>query len=185
MSKDIGGVWRTIGGRKVFIKDGQSVGDAMKESGKFKKAENKGSKTNNKKTNTSKMNNEINDDKRKEMQLEIIKKNNAMTDDYHTGIRTKEDIKSATEAFKTKIDDDEDYLYPDFSKADGLKALETGKITVYSSKEIKDGGFVSPSKMMAKDYAGSGKIYEITVDIKDIAWIDSNEGQFAPIKKKK
>ena len=32
------GVWRTIGGRRVFIKTGQSLSDAMKESGKFKKA---------------------------------------------------------------------------------------------------------------------------------------------------
>lgn len=30
------GVWRTIGGRRVFIKDGQNLSDAMKESGKFK-----------------------------------------------------------------------------------------------------------------------------------------------------
>ena len=29
------GVWRTINGRKVFIKDGQNLSDAMKESGKF------------------------------------------------------------------------------------------------------------------------------------------------------
>lgn len=34
---DIGGVWRTIGGRRVFIKTGQSLSEAMKESGKFKK----------------------------------------------------------------------------------------------------------------------------------------------------
>lgn len=33
MSED--GVWRTISGRKVFIKDGQSLTDAMKDSGKF------------------------------------------------------------------------------------------------------------------------------------------------------
>jgi len=33
---DIGGVWRTIGGRRVFIKTGQNLSDAMKESGKFK-----------------------------------------------------------------------------------------------------------------------------------------------------
>lgn len=39
MANDIGGVWRTIGGRRVFIKDGQSLGEAMKKSGKFKKAE--------------------------------------------------------------------------------------------------------------------------------------------------
>lgn len=31
------GIWRTIGGRRVFIKTGQSLSDAMKESGKFKK----------------------------------------------------------------------------------------------------------------------------------------------------
>lgn len=30
------GVWRTIGGRRVFIKNGQNLADAMKESGKFK-----------------------------------------------------------------------------------------------------------------------------------------------------
>lgn len=32
---DIGGVWRTVGGRRIFIKDGQSLDNAMKESGKF------------------------------------------------------------------------------------------------------------------------------------------------------
>lgn len=37
---DSDGVWRTIGGRRVFIKDGQSLSDAMKESGKFKKKKN-------------------------------------------------------------------------------------------------------------------------------------------------
>ncbi len=34
---DIGGVWRTVGGRHIFIKDGQDLASAMKESGKFKK----------------------------------------------------------------------------------------------------------------------------------------------------
>lgn len=34
---EIGGVWRTIGGRRVFIKDGQDLASAMKESGKFTK----------------------------------------------------------------------------------------------------------------------------------------------------
>lgn len=36
--RDEDGVWRTIGGRRVFIRTGQSLSDAMKESGKFKKA---------------------------------------------------------------------------------------------------------------------------------------------------
>lgn len=34
------GVWRTIGGRRVFIKEGQSLSEAMKESGKFSKNKN-------------------------------------------------------------------------------------------------------------------------------------------------
>ena len=35
MAKDLGGVWRTIGGRRVFIKDGEDLSTAMKKSGKF------------------------------------------------------------------------------------------------------------------------------------------------------
>lgn len=35
MSNDIGGVWRTVGGRRIFIKDEQELATAMKESGKF------------------------------------------------------------------------------------------------------------------------------------------------------
>lgn len=35
---DIGGVWRTIGGRRVFIRNGEDLASAMKRSGKFKKA---------------------------------------------------------------------------------------------------------------------------------------------------
>lgn len=36
-SNDLGGVWRTVGGRRIFIKDGQDLASAMKESGKFGK----------------------------------------------------------------------------------------------------------------------------------------------------
>lgn len=31
------GVWRTVRGRRVFIKDGQSLTEAMRDSGKFEK----------------------------------------------------------------------------------------------------------------------------------------------------
>lgn len=117
--------------------------------------------------------------KEKEEQYEIIKKANPMTDEQHTGIRDPSDIKSAEEAFKTDVNDDEDFLYPDFTPADAQKALDTGKITVYSSKPIEQGGFISPSKQMAQDYAGGGKVYSKEVGVNDIAWIDSNEGQMA------
>lgn len=33
---DLGGVWRTVGGRRIFIKDGEDLETAMKRSGKFK-----------------------------------------------------------------------------------------------------------------------------------------------------
>lgn len=37
MANDLGGVWRTVGGRRIFIKDGEDLATAMKNSGKFKK----------------------------------------------------------------------------------------------------------------------------------------------------
>lgn len=117
----------------------------------------------------------------KQAQFDIIQKTNPMRDDYHVGIRKVEDIKTAREAFETQVDEDEDYVYPDFSPADGKKALETGKITIYSSKPIQNGGFVATSKMMAQDYAGNGKVYSQTVSVDDVAWINSGEGQFAQI----
>lgn len=120
----------------------------------------------------------------KQAQFDVIQKTNPMRDDYHVGIRRVEDIKTAREAFETQVDEDEDYVYPDFSPADGKKALETGKITIYSSKPIQNGGFVATSKMMAQDYAGDGKVFSETVSIDDVAWINSGEGQFAKIDKR-
>lgn len=35
--EDIGGIWRTVGGRRIFIKDGEDLETAMKNSGKFGK----------------------------------------------------------------------------------------------------------------------------------------------------
>lgn len=35
INDDIGGIWRTVGGRRIFIKDGQDLATAMRESGKF------------------------------------------------------------------------------------------------------------------------------------------------------
>lgn len=155
---DSGG-WVTLkDGRKIFIND--YMNEKIRQGG-------------------SKM---LSDKERKKQQFEIIKKENPMTDDYHTGIRSADDIKTATEAFKTKVDIDEDFAYPDFTKSDGEKALKSGTIIVYSSKEIKQGSFVSPSKMMAQDYAAGGKVFEKKININDVAWINSDEGQYAKLK---
>ena len=39
------GVFRTVGGRRIFIKEGQDLASAMKESGKFSRKENKNNET--------------------------------------------------------------------------------------------------------------------------------------------
>jgi hypothetical protein len=111
-------------------------------------------------------------------QLEIILKTNPMIDDYHTGIRDLKDIKTAEEAFSESIKNNES-SFDDFSVEDMKESLKTKLITVYSSHPIKNGVFVTPSKMDAKSYAGNGEIYQKRVNILDIAWIDQFEGQYA------
>lgn len=119
----------------------------------------------------------------KAQKLEIIKKNNIANDDYHTWIRNENDILDFNDARKYTLDDIGDVSsYPDVTKDLLDDAERTGKIKVYSSKPFTLGSFVTPSKMQAKDYAGCGKIYEDVVDLDDVAWITSDEGQLVRIK---
>lgn len=120
--------------------------------------------------------------KLKEAQLAVILKHNPMRDDYHIGIRKLSDIKTFAEV----VNDDESFVYGDFSRQDALNALKAGKITVYSSKGINLGDFVSTSRRMAQDYAGySGRVYQRTVNLTDVAWINGDEGVYTgPIKLK-
>lgn len=119
-------------------------------------------------------------DKHKEEQLDIINKSNPMHDEYHTGVRNVDDIKTLDEAVK------EDGVYaPDYTEEDAKNAVKSGEITVYSSKPIENGVFVTPSKMEAENYAGGEKVYSKKVPISDVAWIDTMEGQYARIDNKK
>ena len=104
----------------------------------------------------------------------IVKDNNPVGDDYHAWIRGENDIKTFKQAYD---DDGGGDLAPDFTEAMAKKAIDSGEITVYSSKPIKAGSFVTPSKMEAKSYAGSGKIYEEKLNLNDISWIDALQGQ--------
>ena len=63
------GVWRTVGGRRIFIKDGEDLETAMKNSGKFKKNEIK-NKKDDKKAKT-KLTDEEKEEKIKKLQEEI------------------------------------------------------------------------------------------------------------------
>lgn len=121
----------------------------------------------------------------KQKQLDIINRTNPAHDDYHTWIRTTDDIKTLQEAVDEVKAEDADYnlsTYPDVTDNMINEALQTGKITIYSSKPIKEGAFVSPSKMQAKDYAGGDRIYSKQVPINDVAWINTDEGMFAPVE---
>lgn len=117
------------------------------------------------------------DDSFKKKQLEIILENNPMTDDYHVGIRSVDDIKTFEEAMK----DDESFFWGDFSLEDAQEALEQGEVTVYSSKPMKQGNFVSTSYNQARDYAGGGIVYSKVMKLSDIAWINGDEGQVARV----
>ena len=120
-------------------------------------------------------------------QFKIIQEHNPMQDDYHVGIRKPSDIKTWDEVLASDDDGDgESFSWGDFSKADAEKAKKTGKITVYSSKPIEQGNFVSTSKVQAEMYAGGKgkKIYTKTVPLEDVAWINGDEGQFASLKKR-
>ncbi len=117
----------------------------------------------------------------KEAQLELILRENPMHDDYHTGIRSVKDINTAEEAFRQAIEDGEG-TNPDFTTDMMEDSLRSGHVTVYSSSPIRKGAFITPSRMMANDYAGGGRIYSKRVPLKDVAWIDDAEGQYAPVK---
>lgn len=119
----------------------------------------------------------------KQKQLDIINKSNPAPNDYNAWIRKVEDIKTADEVFGKAFEDGA--MYPDFSENEMKKSLKSGDVTIYSSKPIEDGVFVTPSKMNAVEYAGGKgkKIYSKKVKIEDIAWIDESEGQFAPVPK--
>ncbi len=117
-------------------------------------------------------------DANKTAQLDIINKSNPMRDEQHTGIRSVDDIKT----FKEAVSDSEAPFTPDYTKEDAESALKAGQITVYSSKPIEDGVFVTPSKMEAKNYAGGGKVFSKRVSIEDVAWIDAIEGQYARLR---
>lgn len=127
----------------------------------------------------------------REIQLDIINDTNPMLDDYHTGIRKVEDIKTFQEAFdmakadKEKYGDEQMSSYPDLTDDILNDALESGEITIYSSKPIKNGNFVTPSRMQAEEYAGDGKVYEKKVSLTDVAWIDVEQGQYAKVPSKK
>ena len=115
----------------------------------------------------------------KQKQFELITNGNPFNPELgnHTWIKDVSDIKTYEEVWQ---EEGEIYgITPDFSKKDAINALNSGKIVVYSSYPIKNGIFVSPSKMEAMNYAGGNKVYSKVVNLEDVAWIDPTQGQYA------
>lgn len=126
----------------------------------------------------------------KNEQNAVIQRVNPMEDDYHTGVRGVEDIRTLREAIaEARAEGEEggwDALssYPDVSNAMLEAALRSGRMRVYSSKPIEAGVFVTPSRMQAEDYAGGGKVYSKEVSVDDVAWLNTDEGQLADVMSK-
>lgn len=112
-------------------------------------------------------------DKWRSKAVDIINSTNPMSDDYHVGIRTVDDVLTLEEAF-----DSEPPTNPDVSDGYIQSCIESGKIRIYSSKRITPGTFVTPSRMMAKDYAGSSNVFSKVISINSVAWINSDEGVY-------
>ena len=119
----------------------------------------------------------------KQNQLEIIQKNNPMTDDYHVGIRNVNDIKTWEEVLQLDDDIEGQFAWGDYTRDDAEQALKEGKIKIYSSNPIKQGSFVSTSYIQAEEYAGGrgNKVYEKIVPLNEVAWINGDEGQYAKV----
>ena len=117
----------------------------------------------------------------KQKQLEIINLNNPAPNEYSTWVRSEDDIKTFEETLHDPEWAEYDEYNPDFTKQMAERALKNGEIKVYSSYPIEQGVFVSPSRMEAESYSGNGKVYEKTVRLSDVAWIDPTQGQYANI----
>lgn len=165
--EDLGGVWRTVGGRRIFIKDGQDLYEAMNDSGKF---------TNLKKTNSQRktkfdanLTNKIKtmtvvgaDNKIVDMNMKEIERiedagsyyDIKFKDGWGTkskdkvvainGVETKEYLASK-EKTSYKIDD------KTISEQDLRKEFER-KIEEYTEKSIKKGGFNPDEKESIAKY---------------------------------
>ena len=119
------GIWRTIGGRRVFIKTGQSLSDAMKESGKFK----------------TKMNEEAVKGAREEDLKEQYKDslNNVSKMEYNGEITKEEYDKAVKDINKAYIDKRNEYAGIKkedkfYTKKDGTKEYDPYKGTRFEKK---------------------------------------------------
>ena len=128
----------------------------------------------------SKVNEQMQETERRQRQFEIVQRTNPFdkTLSNHTWIRSVYDIMPLSEVTAEMLEG----LTPDFTPDMAARVIESGLITVYSSKPIVNGNFVTPSKMEAQAYAGSNQVYSKQVNLHDVAWIDGLQGQLAIVQ---
>lgn len=129
------GVWRTVGGRKIFIKDGEDLSTAMKKSGKFKSAKKESKKI-------EKKNSELTEEERKNKIAELEKKR-----EETQGFLAKGAVSEEIEMVKGGFDSKEEYhKYLDEEHAKRIKEYEQekkerDKIRMSQQKQEDDRGY--------------------------------------------
>lgn len=120
----------------------------------------------------------------KQKQNEIIQNTNPMNNEYNTGIRSENDIRTWDEVLDLDDDSEGQFAWGDYTREDALRDQEKGTVTVYSSYPIENGNFVSTSKIQAEEYAGGpgSKVYSKEVPLNEVAWINGDEGQYAKVE---
>lgn len=117
-------------------------------------------------------------------QYNIIQKYNpAPEGSNYVWIRTPKDIKTFAEV----VNDEDSFVWGDYSREDALNDLERNRVVIYSSYPIKQGVFVSTSKIQAQEYAGGegNFVYSKQVRPESVAWINGDEGQYAKVPESK
>lgn len=121
---------------------------------------------------------------RHRLQADLINRYNPANDDYHTWIRNADDIYNFEDTLKPP-QYDTDFIgndfTPDYTWDMAQDAINNGEMKVYSSYPIEKGTFVTPSETEALSYSGNGKVYSKDVPLKDVAWIEPMQGQYAPL----
>lgn len=120
----------------------------------------------------------------KREQFNIIQKYNpAPEESNYVWIRSPKDIKT----FEEVVNDEDSFVWGDYSREDALNDLKRNRVVIYSSYPIKQGVFVSTSKIQAQEYAGGegSFVYSKQVRPESVAWINGDEGQYAKVPESK
>lgn len=123
------GVWRTVGGRRIFIKEGQDLASAMKESGKFK-------------SNIENKEKELSKEEKADKSVLIRQQRDELHEKLRKGGLSKDEYEDIKKQMKelTKQKEELDKDLSNLDLRDARKRLEEkNRIKVKESKTLKNG----------------------------------------------